>query len=275
MTVINNHRFRQVTFVSKCTEFLLKMKYQKTYMSPLDSDEYFVINPLLKKERDYRASETSTGSRLSSSDLGRSKLTTYRSAFPRNAKEPWQEQKPKGVLRFLEKNFEQHADHRTCLNVPRLLFGSVEDGSQHTNPRIPNERFNLSLIETLRWKYHAAYDDERNHLQKVILDISKIPEDDEIFTDKAYSVHQPSTKLCAPEVFGGGFDKTPPLPLAANHYLGSWERYFSRKDKRRSSRVSLPQRNFPYFLVCTYFVSDTYLLGKPLFALLIISYTVL
>jgi hypothetical protein len=205
MTVINNHRYRQTTFVSKCIEYLLNNN--RTYVSPLDSDEYFVVNPKLKQERIFTSE-----------------------------KEPWHKLKPKSVLHFLEREFKSHADHQACLNVPRLLFGSVEDGSQYSNGRI-HKHFNISLIETLRWKYHADYDDERNHLQKVILDISRIPEDDEIFTDKAYSVHQPSTKLCAPEVFGGGFNFSPPLPLAVNHYLGSWERYSSRTDKRRSQRV--------------------------------------
>jgi hypothetical protein len=212
MTVINNHRYRQSKFVSECTQHLLQQNNIR-WMSPLDSDEYIVVNPELVLERNWTAASDDTF-------------------------KPWKFMEPSSVLTFLQ-DFLSHLENpTTCVQVPRLLFGSIEDGSQYHNPRIPHAQFNITLLESLRWKLHAAYPDERNHLQKVIMDLTKLPDGDELFGDHAYSVHRPSRTLCAPEVFGATqLLNTTEFPLAANHYLGSWERYSARPDKRRSRKV--------------------------------------
>jgi hypothetical protein len=48
--------------------------------------------------------------------------------------------------------------------------------------------FSTSLFETLRWKNHAAWTDkERNAQPKVIVDVSAVDMDDEMFQSKAFS----------------------------------------------------------------------------------------
>ena len=66
------------------------------------------------------------------------------------------------------------------------------------------------------------------------------------------SVHQPSWIHCPPETKDGLdhpiFGAT--TPLSINHYLGSWERYDTRDDKRRSERVS---KEYLFFVCETLF----------------------
>lgn len=217
MTVINNHRYRQSKFVSECTQHLLRQNTSIRWMSPLDSDEYIVVNPELVVDRNW--SDTSND----------------------HKSKPWKYMEPSSVLTFLQEFLSHLKNPTTCVQVPRLLFGSIQDGSssQDPNPKIPRvAHFNSTLLSTLNWKYYAAYPDEHNHLQKVILDLTKVPEGDELFGDHAYSVHRPSRALCAPEIFGATqLLNTTEIPLAANHYLGSWEQYSARPDKRRSRKV--------------------------------------
>jgi hypothetical protein len=122
--------------------------------------------------------------------------------------------------------------------MPRLVFGSIEEDPGTRDP--PLKLLNRTHFETLRWKYHAPWQDKRNHLQKVIVDISKIPAHDSMMGDHSYSVHPPSRALCPEESFDIRINDTKLHPLSANHYLGSWERYHSRKnDKRRRRKVRL------------------------------------
>jgi hypothetical protein len=75
----------------------------------------------------------------------------------------------------------------------------------HANKRGLHLHISPSVLasskETLRWKYHAPWQDKRNHLQKVIVDISKIPAHDAMMGAHSYSVHQPSRALCPEESF--------------------------------------------------------------------------
>lgn len=212
--IFNNHYYRQLRFVSQCTKHLLK--HNRTYMSPLDSDEYIVINPLLNI------------------------TTQQKDQQEQPSPETWSQLRPNSVMRFLEDRIQQRPQlmETGCLKMPRLLFGSVPDPSPDQIPN-PDSKFNLSKFESLQWLYHAPWQDERNHMQKVILDITKIPKNDtELLGDYAFSVHQPSMTLCPPESYIGELNDTMRHPLVGNHYLGSWERYNTRQDKRRSSKVS-------------------------------------
>jgi hypothetical protein len=60
---------------------------------------------------------------------------------------------------------------------------------------------------------------------KAILDVSAIPEEF-VPVNMVYSIHKPIEKLCHRNVRY--------QPVSLNHYLGSWERYNARDDKRRS-----------------------------------------
>ena len=119
-----------------------------------------------------------------------------------------------------------------CIAMLRVLFGSVESTEEDWTKATP-EGFDRRRFETMTWQHHASpFNKKLNGHPKVLIDVSKIPAKylkDEI----VYSIHRPFRTLCR----GHGmsdyrhFDK---YPIAANHYLGSWERYNSRNDARRS-----------------------------------------
>jgi hypothetical protein len=297
------------------------------FVSPLDSDEYIVINP--RRLLPIRTTTTTS--------MGTDTTTTTTTTTP----SPPPLVKAGAVLDFLLESMgeritskdddatqkdttttannnnnnnnvqEEDDDHnvgdgnigggdRSCLPLPRLLFGSVPDnstattatttttgGSTTTTTRKMTLPFRKDRFETLRWKYHAPYQHEHNYIQKVLIDLSQIPprpslavttttsnnnnnnnnnnnttiqqEDKSVIVewmantvqdnqdppntyqrDFAYSVHQPSLVHCPAEVKDGlaHSEWGSTTPLSVNHYLGSWERYNTRNDKRRSERVS-------------------------------------
>ena len=336
MTIINNHRFRQVKFVTQCMHRLLSIRQQgqqqdpielpvTRFVSPLDSDEYIVMNPRILSKLLMPTNSSRGG--VPTSTLEKHQAESWRTVesgsvmdflvdrldhhHSRNASNSddndkfhdyiYYKQKPTGINDMQGK--KNHASSEnvydgdgSCIPVPRLLFGSVEDkDGQNQDGNKNNERsststqfFNSSKFETLRWKYHAPYLNEYNYIQKVVIDLSKLPvspttipadtsskrggrdgeydlptllnwlanpeggsysdgstqgKDTNIlssqYKDFAYSVHQPSYLHCPPETKDGLdhpiFGAT--TPLSINHYLGSWERYDTRDDKRRSERV--------------------------------------
>jgi hypothetical protein len=236
-TQVNNHRYRQTRFLSQCSNYLAK-KYEKeeVYMSTLDSDEYLVINPT-----------------MISSKQGNDRLT-------------------KGsVLKWLVDFRNQRPPQETsfnisspCIQVPRLLFGSIERNTTDDSTiglvrlsknedtiRLQSMQRSFSPMETLRWKFHAAWDDTRNFQQKVILDLHNIPKDDELWSDHVNSVHRPSRRFCAPETPDNNQGKLimgdSASPVAAYHYIGSVERYFARpNDVRRNMKRYRERSNLTF-----------------------------
>lgn len=219
---IANHRFRQVTFVSACLRHV--RNENRTWAIHIDTDEYVVINPVLRqKQKELRS----------------------------NVSIPKDLQQPSTVIHFLQDIIDRDSHLRTkanypCVSMPRLLFGSVEDKQieekeENIQARLPAGLLNnatLSLqLETLRWKYHTNYTDkDRNAQPKVIIDVSKVPLTDEMFKPKPFSIHRPSKRLCR-RIDQLDFYAVDKFPLSLNHYLGTWERYMARNDTRRSERA--------------------------------------
>lgn len=228
-TLVNSHRYRQTRFLSRCSEHL-KKTYGKSdvWMSTLDSDEYMVVNPWRMQEH------------LS---VDPSILQLERGA----------------VLRWLVDAEKQTKNPNACIPVPRLLFGAVElppsaadvtDGfvRKNANPELVADLPRHSnRMETLRWKFHAAANDERNFQQKVVLKLPEIPQDDELWGDHVHTVHRPSQTLCLPEsndnMDGALLKGIKASPIMAFHYIGSEERYFSRPNDFRRSPMRYRQRS--------------------------------
>eukprot|EP00980_Cylindrotheca_fusiformis_P014074 scaffold3674_cov75-Cylindrotheca_fusiformis.AAC.4 len=187
---INKHRYRQAKFLQHCAKYLQENEY--TWTTHIDTDEYIVINPTYRKKK-----------------RGKVNLALH---------------KPNVVYDHLIKmNKGGYNINWPCISMPRVLYGSVEDGNTTTL----KERF-----ESLRWKFHAAYDnDELNKQPKAIMDVSGFPPFDE--TKKAFSIHRPSIHLCRMQGQMNVKDWRK-YPLTINHYLGSLERYQAREDTRRT-----------------------------------------
>ena len=123
----------------------------------------------------------------------------------------------------------------------RLLFGSVETVEEDWKVSIPSG-FERKQFETLRWRHHGPSKDKKMHgYPKVLVDVSKIPKR-HLSNDIIYSIHRPFQKFCRGmgDVKYSDFEK---FPITTNHYLGSWERYNARNDKRRSWDVYSQKAN--------------------------------
>jgi Glycosyl transferase family 2 len=207
---IANHRFRQVTFLASCFRHMRKRK--KTWTMHIDTDEFVVVNPLLRNT---------------------TQANVQMIHIP--------EIQEKGSILQVVQQFYQDTTMRQqfnypCVTMPRLLFGSVEFADNFTIPDDMPSYFNSSMLETIRWQYHTDYDDlNRNAQPKVIVDVSAVARRSDLFR-KPFSIHRPSRKLCR-RIDQLDFRQVQHYPITVNHYTGSWERYHSKNDTRRSERA--------------------------------------
>jgi len=276
-TLVNSHRYRQTRFLSRCSEHLRNIyetkankegKSTPVWMSTLDSDEYMAVNPWVIQE--HPPSDESI-LRLEQGSV----LRWLVNADKQKTEELQKEGKDAS-------NSGNEASN-ICLQVPRLLFGAVElspsitakekldsdvthgfirkEGSEQSIQLVNNLPRHSNKMETLRWKFHAAANDERNFQQKVVLKLLDIPKDDELFADHVHTVHRPSRKFCQPESdtnANGALlvpskrsskgrirfnSRVEASPVVAFHYIGSEERYFSRPNDFRRSLMRYQQRS--------------------------------
>jgi len=235
---INNHRFRQVTFVSHCFEAIKnklpnhatgkKGKQQPDFqhwVGHIDTDEYIVINPVLRDNPN----------RVKLIDMPHTPTAG-------------------SLLQFLMDLFEQYPKRlsRSCFMIPTVLFGAqIHDDWTHKGgvinfttgtTTIDTDQWNLARFETLRWRIHADYSNIINGLQKAILDLSHLPAAHDIFQNhRIKSVHMPLDKSgthgCRQMSLRPDIHAVRLFPLSINHYVGSRERYLSRHDKRRNIEI--------------------------------------
>ena len=273
MTIVNNHRYRQTTFIAKCCQHLYQTYNNNTIgggvggsesgtrrrvlVSTLDSDEYLVVNPRIVSTNANQKHQQSNGQKSPKNGI------EYGSVLQSLLDSEIDDTKAKS------------SHNNACVQVPRLLFGSKEDHQDHdvsalisTNNAADkvilsqHQNRSLSKLETIRWKYHASYNDTRNFQQKVILDLNLIDAwlkdqkqhldnnqtvvvvDDVLYGDRVNSVHRPIRALCPPETYDGSLFED--ATLAAYHYIGSWERYSSRKDLRRNRKRYRERSNITF-----------------------------
>jgi hypothetical protein len=162
---INIHRFRQLTFLDACIKSLRRRR--RTWMIHIDTDEYIVINPLLRSQRQGQLDTTRTDVHVT--------IPTKLS--------------PNALAQVLQDAAEHDPEsiNYPCVSIPRLLFGSIEDDGVHIDqgegdPMTASTRtkrevlpltssgtyvhtnsttnsttilFNRTTLETIRWKYHG------------------------------------------------------------------------------------------------------------------------
>lgn len=203
--LIQAHRYRQHSFLPSCYRHMKAAR--RTLVMHIDTDEYIVMNPQLRRSGSIRSV------RLSSSPRHQSSIAS--------------------VLRGIyQDDYMYKRANLPCISMPRILFGSVEDDKKVAE--VP-DGWDAATFETLRWHYHTAPDDhDRNRFPKAIVDVSRIPPGDNVFVPPVRSIHRPSDQWCRPasKVKSIYFQRH---PLMVNHYLGSRERYFGRNDTRRSA----------------------------------------
>jgi hypothetical protein len=220
---INNHRFRQLSFYSRCLRHMRRKG--KTWVIHIDTDEYVVVNPLLRRNMN----------RYKNRVEGRRSIAKLKTPSL---------QAPSTIFEFFSDgvmvdDLLKEKSNFPCVSLPRLLFGSIEKNSSYSRTRrvIETEEFEINRFETLRWKYHTLFNDtDRNAQPKVIVDVSHVYSKDEMFQPKAFSIHRPSKRLCR-RLDQMNLTQFQRFPLSVNHYIGSWERYFGRNDSRRSQWI--------------------------------------
>jgi hypothetical protein len=207
MLEISNHRYRQRIFLNSCMKHVRDV--DRTWVMHIDTDEYIVPSKLLRQ------------------------MNTSFVTIPNI-------QQSGSVLKFIQEitNKAGNLVNYPCISMLRVLFGSMESSMGDIMENIPSDIFDPTQFETLRWRYHGLLNNTTLHGNpKVILDVAAIPQ--QYFDhpqEPVYSIHRPVTEYC-PKNTELTFSNYRKQPLAVNHYLGSWERYNGRNDKRRSKSV--------------------------------------
>lgn len=244
-TRINNHRFRQATFLQHCARTYQDRNH--TWVAHIDTDEYIAINPILiewqQQERGNQTmlttmpNTTTAVTTQSTPQVGRNHPTLV--PVPLDWMGTSRGTGESLVWDFLQDmvRVSRGTVNWPCISMPRILYGPIDgkggnEGEGTTTSFISSSIFNTTKLETIRWKYHADLGDRRlNPQPKVIMDVSGFPPFD--VSRRAFSIHRPSKVLCRKQGETTVY-RTDRFPLVVHHYLGSWEQYFARDDPRRT-----------------------------------------
>jgi hypothetical protein len=204
-----HHSFiqRQKAFVSYCSQLLQGRGVKWT--TYIDSDEFVVWNRWSTDDTDQDKSQYSIRNEIPST------LPQYHTVWD-----------------VLQRLSQQGILQTPCLTIPRLLVGALENvtcpGALEWIPWSAPSPQNVTSLSTLRYHQHAQKGDfTLSKFGKVIMDLSLIPQS--TLASPIRNIHRPYKEDCGP-----GVVHFPSSLLYLNHYIGSWERYSSRIDGRRS-----------------------------------------
>jgi hypothetical protein len=208
---------RQRGFITVCSEF---MKAQNmSWVSYHDSDEFIVPQYVSKTEDEARQAAGDLDSKDDAPYSMRKRLH--------------------GANTILEAIRRVIQEIKPCYTMPRVLFSSLEnitcpDAVEVTE--LAKREFNYGQMSTLRFKQRASQGDfATGKFGKVIVDLSRIQN----VSAPPKNIHRPFKPACeypAP-VFQTSL-------FYINHYVGSWERYSSRMDDRRSCKEWMSRAYF-------------------------------
>jgi hypothetical protein len=229
-------------------------------MAHIDTDEYIAINPFLRARRLGINSNNTTGTRGDGTETNDNKIGDNKSALRHLVSSL---AAPNSIFHLYTSMMmtDEYSKRLTpvCQSMPTILFGSAEDIDDDDDTRDApslgkknNEKkyhpFNRLHLGTIRWKYHAAWNDYRNGFQKVLMDLTLLPANDMILNPHpdsyAFNPHQPSNESCRAMTLFPATSAVRQYPLTLNHYVGSFERYSSRSsDSRRTRQVRNTRRH--------------------------------
>lgn len=233
---LNHHALiqRQKGFLTTCTELLKKQGAQ--WVVYIDTDEFVTLNPL------------ATDDELLEIDGKRHSSISNRSYAIRNRiANTYMNRTVIDIISDLQLT----KDISECYTMPRLLVGALENRTCHDvygwnrTREIARNALNdqYQHMSTLRFTQHAKKGDfSRSKYGKVMLDLSKISEET-VRLQQPRNIHRPYAKHCGP----AGGAHFPDSFFFLMHYIGSWERYMSRGDLRRS-RSEWEERAFVDFV---------------------------
>lgn len=118
-----------------------------------------------------------------------------------------------------------------CQTLPRVLVGALENFTCPGAPSresIESRDIPFDWMSSLRFHQHSEKGDfAMSKYGKVVMKVSELSED--TLAKVPSSIHRPYKEEC-----GRAFTLFPDALFYLNHYIGSWERYNSRKDGRRN-----------------------------------------
>jgi len=190
------HVKRQEAFYKRCAIHL--QRQNRTWVSFTDVDEYVVINEDIVPDSWLRM------------------------------------QQPGAILRFIhdiQTHDYKNAKHYRgrCISTYRTLFGATESTQEEISKDVPSF-LDPRSFDTLRWRYHQNYSNYQHG--KVFADVSRIPSIEKkgfkggLNGTKRVDIHR-FLPLCWPPIY------YPRAYLRIHHYLGSWESYSYRPDRRK------------------------------------------
>jgi hypothetical protein len=220
------HTHRQETFYKQCAVHL--QAKQRTWTIFSDVDEYWVISEDVVPDFDVRMQTSGAILNLldkirqvdhPNADIYKGQSIIFSS--------------PKGFYSRLLAHVLQFLLCQTsgnCITTYRTLFGTVESTTSEISHNVPTDIVNPKQFDTLRYRYHQKY--ENNQHGKAMADVSSI----ERLASRGFhgglngtrrvSLHR-FMPFCRPPTY------YPRALIRIHHYLGSWEAYSFRQDRRK------------------------------------------
>ena len=225
---------RQKGFLTTCSQLLKKQGVRWT--AYLDSDEFVVPNVLPESDKNLTLDGNGQNSIRADAFRIRSQL--------RPVADSWNATTLADVL-F---DMQRQGAVDSCYTMPRLIVGALENrtcpGQDYPN-HLSRYNFTKSNMSTFRFVQHAKKGDfQHNKFGKVFMDLSRISDD--ALAQEPRNIHRPFREHCGP-----GVVHFPDAVFYIAHYIGSWERYSSRRGDGRRNRHEWEQRaSFDDGLVC-------------------------
>ena len=273
----HHHDFvnRQRAFITTCTELLKKEGLR--WVIYIDSDEYIVMNRLGSENEEEDGDEINTlpmpkdsptKHQRTDAEINATRLAIrMRKELPPHVLHGDYSNNHQGkhshyptILDAIHK-LEKFQMSTPCITMPRLLHGALDNLTCSSQSLLNDtvsfsgdidpilelattNHFNISQISTLRYHQHAIKGDfSMSKYGKVMMDISRIP-NDKISNSVPRNIHRPYRDICGP-----GVVYFPNSLFYVNHYIGSYERYNSRVNDYRRSKIEWQKR--------AYITSDT------------------
>lgn len=211
---------RQKGFISTCAELLKAQGVRWTLM--IDTDEFLVLNPMTRSED---AVMRSAGTFTKASTATQLRRMIY-NATKQNS--PFSK-----VMHALQERDGKNIGG--CYTIPRLLVGALENETcpgVENSQKVAKSTINgpISRLSTLRFFQHARKGDfALSKFGKVLVDLGAI-DAETVSHQVPANIHRPYKQYC--KAAGGAVIAESYFIVL--HYVGSWERYASRSDHRRS-----------------------------------------
>lgn len=218
--IVKLHDERQKHFLSQCYKHL-KLTGHDDWVVHIDTDEFVVFNTI---------SDDDPSVNFDAVNSEHSKYQTDRKRLPKI-----------GEATVLDVIAHHHSP--TCVSMPRLLFGAVEADELEKKKinRLTPSIFDSTKFDTLRFLRHYTkginekkFKSRLNGLTKVFINLSQVPIS-LIKPENIHSIHRPFIGAC-PDHNTNAESYYSSL-FRVNHYLGSWEEFNERDDKRRNKNI--------------------------------------